>query len=90
MLALLVLAAVIDLVAALYLALIAPIMITGWNNTHFDGGIAALVAVGLMALLGGPLAAFITRQRKAALALALAGVPALAALGLGIFALTAE
>lgn len=75
----------VDLLASLYLALIAPIMITGWNNTTFNGGVALLVTALLVVGIGGPIAGVIWRNTKPRAALWAAGIPALAVVAGCIF-----
>ena len=76
--ALLFAAIAVDVLASLYLALISPIMIYGWNNTSFNGE-AALLVVALLALgIGGPIIGFIWRNKRPQAALLIAGIPALA------------
>ena len=76
--ALLFAAIAVDVLASRYLALIAPIMIYGWNNTTFNSGVALLVAALLAAGIGGPILGFIWRNTRPRAALCAAGVPALA------------
>ena len=90
MLALLIAAAVVDAAIAFYLLLIGPLIVTGWNNTHFDPIAAAIVCGGVLLLIAGPVAAFVIRRQKPALALACAWLPAvIAVIGFGI-AIAAE
>jgi hypothetical protein len=74
--ALLFAAIAVDVLASLYLALIAPILVYGWNNTSFNGEWALLVAALLLMGLGGPVLGFIWRTRPRA-ALLVTGIPAL-------------
>ncbi|HKS60773.1 MAG TPA: hypothetical protein VJT13_03685 [Xanthobacteraceae bacterium] len=76
--ALLFAAIAVDVLASLYLALIAPIMIYGWNNTTFNGGVALVVAALLALGIGGPILGLIWRNARPRAALWAAGVPALA------------
>ena len=76
--ALLFAATAVDVLASLYLALIAPIMIYGWNNTTFNSGVALLVAALLAVGIGGPILGFIWRNTRPGAALLLTGIPALA------------
>jgi hypothetical protein len=66
----------VNVVASLYLALIAPILVYGWNNTSFNAawafGVAALLFVGI----GGSIAGFLWRNTRPSAALLLAGIPA--------------
>jgi hypothetical protein len=64
--------------ASLYLALISPIMIYGWNNTSFNGEWALLVVTLLALGIGGPIIGFIWRNKRPQAALLIAGIPALA------------
>ena len=57
--ALLFAAIVVDVLASLYLALISPILIYGWNNTSYNGGWALLVAALLLTGIGGPVIGFV-------------------------------
>ena len=61
--ALLFAAIAVDVLASLYLALIAPIMIYGWNNTSFNGDAAVVVALLLLIGVGGPVLGFVWRKR---------------------------
>ena len=83
--ALLFAAIAVDVLASLYLALIAPIMIYGWNNTTFNGGVALVVAALLALGIGGPILGFIWRNTRSRAALWVAGVPALAVVAGCIF-----
>ena len=76
MLALLIAASVVDAAIALYLLMIGPIIVSGWNNTHFDSVAAIIVSGGVVLLVAGPAAAFFIRKQKPALALACAWLPA--------------
>ena len=76
MLALLIAAAVVDAAIALYLLMIGPIIVSGWNNTHFDPIAATIVYGGVLLLIAGPVAAFFIRKHRPALALACAWLPA--------------
>jgi hypothetical protein len=75
--ALLFAAIAVDLLASLYLLMIAPILVYGWNNTSFNAGWAAAVAVLLVIGIGGPIAALRWRNTKPREALLAAGIPAL-------------
>ena len=74
--ALLFAAIVVDVLASLYLLMISPILVYGWNNTSFNAGWAAAVALLLVIGIGGPIAAFLWRNTKPRAALLVAGVPA--------------
>ena len=76
--ALLFAAIAVDVLASLYLALISPILIHGWNNTSFHGDTALLVAALLVLGIGGPIVGFIWRNARPRAALLVAGLPALA------------
>jgi hypothetical protein len=76
--ALLFAAIAVDLLASLYLLLIAPILVYGWNNTSFNGEWALLVAALLLMGLGGPVIGFIWRNARPRSALWATGIPALA------------
>jgi hypothetical protein len=75
--ALLFAAIVVDVLASLYLLMIAPILVYGWNNTSFKAGWAVAVAVLLLIGIGGPIVAFLWRNTKPRAALLVAGVPAI-------------
>ena len=90
MLALLIAAAVVDAAIALYLLMIGPIIVSGWNNTHFDPVAAVIVYGGVLLLIAGPVAAFFIRKRKPALALALAWLPAAVAIIGFVISIAAE
>lgn len=76
--ALLFTAIAVDVFASFYLALIAPIMIYGWNNTSFNGDAALLVAALLSMGLGGPVSGVVWRNARPQAALLIAGNPAIA------------
>ena len=90
MLALLIAAAVLDAAIAFYLLLIGPIIVTGWNNTHFDPVAAMIVYGGVLLLIAGPVAAFFIRKQKPRLALACAWVPAVIGVIGFVIAIAAE
>ena len=56
--------------------MIGPIIVSGWNNTHFDPIAALVVYGGVLLLIAGPIAAFFIPKQKPRLALACAWVPA--------------
>ena len=76
MLALLIAASLVDAAIALYLLMIGPIIVSGWNNTHFDPVAAVIVYGGVLLLIAGPAAAFFIRKQRPRLALACAWLPA--------------
>lgn len=63
-----------DLLASLYLALIAPIMIHSWNNTSFNGDAAVVVALLLLIGVGGPVLGFVWRNSRPREALLITGI----------------
>ena len=89
MLALLI-AAAVDAAIALYLLLIGPIIVSGWNNTHFDPIAAIIVYGGVLLLIAGPVAAFLIRKQKPALAVACAWLPAVIGVIGFVIAIAAE
>ena len=76
--ALLFAAIAVDVLASLYLALIAPILIHGWNNTSFNREAALLVAALLVLGIGGPIMGLIWRNARPRAALMIVGLPAVA------------
>ncbi len=74
--ALLFIAIAVNLLASLYLALIAPIMITGWNNTTFNSDAAVIVTVLLLIGIGGSILGFVWRNARPRHALLVTAVPA--------------
>ena len=76
--ALLFAAIAVDVLASLYLALISPILIYGWNNTSFNGEWALLVAALLLMGIGGPVIGFVGRNTRPRAALLVTGIPAAA------------
>ena len=66
----------INVVASIYLLLIAPIMITGWNNTTFHADAAVVVTVLLLVGIGGSILGFVWRNTRSRAALWVTGVPA--------------
>jgi hypothetical protein len=67
-----------DVLASLYLALISPILIHGWNNTSFRGDAALLVAALLVLGIGGPVLGLVWRNARPRAALLITGLPAMA------------
>ena len=66
----------VNAVASLYLALIAPIMITGWNNTTFNAD-AAFAIVALLAIgIGGSIMGIVWRNARPSAALLVTTIPA--------------
>ena len=76
--ALLFTAIAVNLLASLYLALISPILIYGWNNTSFHGDAALLVVALLVLGIGGPIIGFVWRNTRPRAALLLTGIRAIA------------
>jgi hypothetical protein len=66
----------VNAVASLYLALIAPILVYGWNNTAFNAGWALAVAVLLLIGIGGSIVGFLWRNTRPSAALLVTAVPA--------------
>ena len=66
----------VNVVASLYLMLIAPIMITGWNNTTFHADAAIMVTVLLLIGIGGSILGFAWRNTKPRPALLVTAIPA--------------
>ena len=66
----------INVIASIYLMLIAPIMITGWNNTAFHADAAIAVTVLLLIGIGGSILGLIWRSTRPRTALWVAGIPA--------------
>ena len=65
----------VNAVASLYLALIAPIMITGWNNTSFNAD-AAFAVVALLAIgIGGSIMGIVWRNTRPSAALLVTAIP---------------
>ena len=90
MLALLIAASVIDAAIALYLLMIGPIIVSGWNNTRFDPVAAIIVYGGVLLLIAGPVAAFFIRKQRPRLALACAWLPAVIGVIGFVIAIAAE
>ena len=76
--ALLFAAIAVDVLASIYLLLIAPILVYGWNNTSFNGEWALLVVVLLLMGIGGPVIGFVWRNTRPRAALLVTGIPAAA------------
>ena len=70
----------INVVASLYLMLIAPIMIYGWNNTAFHADAAIAVTALLFVGIGGSILGFAWRNARPRAALWITGLPAVAVL----------
>lgn len=66
----------INVVASLYLTLIAPIMIYGWSNAAFHADAAIAVTVLLLAGIGGSILGFFWRNTKPRSALLVTAIPA--------------
>jgi hypothetical protein len=66
----------VNVVASLYLMLIAPIMITGWNNTTFHTDAAVAVTALLIIGLGGSILGFVWRNTRPGPALLVTAIPA--------------
>ena len=79
-----------DAAIAFYLLLIGPIIVSGWNNTHFDQVAAVIVYGGVLLLIAGPAAAFIIRKQRPTLAVAAAWLPAVIAVIGFVIAIAAE
>lgn len=67
----------VNVVASIYLMLIAPIMITGWNNTAFHTDAAIGVTALLLVGIGGSILGFIWRKARPRAALWVTGLPAI-------------
>jgi len=70
----------VNVVASIYLMLIAPIMITGWNNTAFHADAAIAVTLLLLVGIGGSILGFVWRNTRQRAALWVTGLPAIAVL----------
>jgi hypothetical protein len=68
----------VNVVASIYLTLIAPIMIYGWNNTAFHADAAIAVTLLLLVGTGGSILGFVWRKARPRAALWVTGLPALA------------
>jgi protein-S-isoprenylcysteine O-methyltransferase Ste14 len=79
----------VNVVASLYLALIAPILVYGWNNTSFSAGWAIAVGAFLFAAIGGSIVAFIWRNARPARAVLVASIPAVVAVIAGLWSMLA-
>ena len=66
----------VNVVASLYLMLIAPIMIHGWNNTTFHADAAIAVTLLLLIGIGGSILGFVWRNTKPRPALLVTAIPA--------------
>ena len=66
----------VNAVASLYLALIAPIMITGWNNTTFNADAAFAVGALLAIGIGGSILGIVWRNTRPSAALLATAIPA--------------
>jgi hypothetical protein len=66
----------INVVASLYLMLIAPIMIYGWNNTTFNADAAIALTVLLLIGVGGSILGFVWRNTRPRAALQVTAIPA--------------
>ena len=66
----------VNVVASLYLMLIAPIMIHGWNNTTFNADAAIAVALLLLVGIGGSILGFVWRNTRPRPALLVTAIPA--------------
>ncbi|MGB9369446.1 MAG: hypothetical protein WCE79_25900 [Xanthobacteraceae bacterium] len=69
-------ATAINVVASIYLMLIAPIMIHGWNNTVFHADAALAVTVLLLIGIGGSIPGFVWRNTRPRPALLVTAIPA--------------
>jgi len=76
--ALLFAAIAVDVLASLYLLLIAPILVYGWNNSSFDGEWALFVAALLAVGIGGSIVGFVWRNTRRRAALLVTGIPGIA------------
>lgn len=68
----------INVVAALHLMLIAPILVYGWNNTAFHADAAIAVTMLLLIGLGGSILGIVWRKTRPRAALWITALPALA------------
>ena len=66
----------VNVVASLYLMLIAPIMIHGWNNMTFNADAAIAVALLLLVGIGGSILGFLWRNSRPRPALLVTAIPA--------------
>jgi hypothetical protein len=76
----------INVVASLYLLLIAPILVYGWNNTAFNAGWAFAVAALLLSGIGGSIAGFLWRNTRPSAALLITAIPAVLVIAGFLFA----
>ena len=70
----------VNVVASLYLMLIAPIMIHGWNNTAFHADAAIVVTALLLIGIGGSVLGIVWRNTRPRAALWVTASPAIAVL----------
>jgi len=70
----------INVIASIYLMLIAPIMVYGWNSTAFHADVAMIVTALLIAGVGGSILGLLWRKTRPRAALWVTGLPALAAI----------
>ena len=68
----------VNVVASIYLMLIAPIMITGWNNTAFHADAAIAVTALLLVGIGGSILGLVWRKARPRASLWVTGLPAAA------------
>jgi hypothetical protein len=66
----------VNVVASIYLLLVAPIMIHGWNNTAFHADAAVSVTLLLLVGIGGSILGFVWRNARPRAALWVTGLPA--------------
>ena len=66
----------INVIASIYLMLIAPIMIYGWNNTAFHADAAIGVTALLLIGIGGSILGFVWRKSRPRAALLVTAIPA--------------
>ena len=70
----------VNVVASLYLMLIAPILVYGWNNTAFHADAAVAVTILLLVGVGGSIMGIVWRNTRPRTALWITALPALAVL----------
>ena len=68
----------VNVVASLYLMLIAPILVYGWNNTAFHADAAVAVTILLLVGIGGSIMGFVWRRTRPRAALWITALPAFA------------